>query len=160
MTSTAAPDGVMPTNELPQETLAFAHRMFDGARNGQTELLQAALGSGLPANLTNDEGNTLLMLAAYAGHVDLTRSLVERGGDPNRINDKGQSIVAGAVFKGHTEIVRILMAAGADARLGTPTAIQTARVFRRNDLFEVLGMKDDDLREEVPSIPAPPPSTS
>ncbi|KAH8105098.1 ankyrin [Cristinia sonorae] len=143
----------MSATELPQETLEFAHRMFDAARNGQTELLQAALASGLPANLTNDGGNTLLMLAAYAGHVELTKSLIDRGGDPNRINDKGQSIVAGAVFKGHSEIVRILMGAGADPRIGTPTAIQTARVFKREDLFEVLGVKDEDLKEHVPSIP-------
>ena len=100
------------------------------------------------------------MLAAYAGHADLTRSLAERGGDPNRINDKGQSIVAGAVFKGHSEIVRILMAAGADPRQGTPTAIQTARVFKRTELYDVLGVKEEDLQEAVPSISAPGPPAS
>lgn len=98
------------------------------------------------------------MLAAYAGHIDLTRILVEQGGDPNRINDKGQSMVAGAVFKGHSEIVRILMAAGADPRAGTLTAIQTARMFKREELFEVLGVKVDDLKEEVPSLAVPRPS--
>jgi len=159
MTSTANANGVISASELPQETVDFAHRMFDAARNGQTELLQAALAQGLPANLTNDEGNTLLMLAAYAGHTDLVRNLVERGGDPNRINDKGQSIVAGAVFKGHNETVRVLVAAGADPRQGTPTAIQTARVFRRTELYEVLGLNDEDMKEEVPSIPVPPPSS-
>ena len=46
----------MSASQLPQETIDFAHRMFDAARGGQTELLQAALTSGLPANLTNDEG--------------------------------------------------------------------------------------------------------
>ncbi|THH26881.1 hypothetical protein EUX98_g7309 [Antrodiella citrinella] len=161
MTSTTAEsNSVMSASDLPQETLQFAHRMFDAARSGQTELLQAALTSGLPVNLTNDEGNTLLMLAAYAGHADITRILVERGGDPNRINDKGQSIVAGAVFKGHTEVVQILMGAGADPRQGTPTAIQTARVFKRTEMYEVLGVKDEDLKEEVPSIKMAGPPTS
>ena len=46
----------MSSSDLPQETLQFAHRMFDAARHGETELLQAALERGLPANLTNDEG--------------------------------------------------------------------------------------------------------
>ena len=68
-------------------------------------------------------GNTLLMLAAYAGHTELTKGLLERGADPNRINDLGQSIVAGAVFKGHNEIVYALMAKNADPRGGTPELI-------------------------------------
>ena len=97
------------------------------------------------------------MLAAYAGHADLARAILEKGGDPNRINDKGQSIVAGAVFKGHIEVVKLLMDAGANPRQGTPTAIQTARVFKRTELFEVLGVKDEDMQEQVPSISGPPP---
>lgn len=35
--------------------------------------------STVPANLTNDAGNTLIMLASYAGHASLVRQLLERG---------------------------------------------------------------------------------
>jgi len=94
-------------------------------------------------------GNTLLMLAAYAGHTDLTNGLLERGADPNRINDLGQSMIAGAVFKGHDEIVHALIAKGADPRLGTPNAIQAAHIFGRKELKEALGARDEDL-ENVP----------
>ncbi|KAF4622386.1 hypothetical protein D9613_009574 [Agrocybe pediades] len=138
-------DSKPDVNSLPPETLDFAKRMFDAARTGDTDLVLSAVDAGLPPNLTNDKGNTLLMLAAYAGHTELTKGLLERGGDPNRINDLGQSIVAGAVFKGHDEIVRALMSKGADPRQGTPNAIQAAQMFRRTELMEVLGAKEEDL---------------
>lgn len=103
-------------------------------------------------------GNTLLMLAAYNGNADLTRGLVEKGADVNRVNDRGQSPLAGVVFKGYDEIALVLAKGGADPRLGTPTAIQTARMFRKTELLSALGATDDDLKEPVPLTPGPPPS--
>lgn len=99
------------------------------------------------------QGNTLLMLSAYAGHAELTDALISRGADPNRLNDLGQSMVAGAVFKAHDAVVRSLMKAGADPRLGTPNAIQSAHMFGRKDLMEVLGTKEGDIGVEVPTPP-------
>jgi hypothetical protein len=52
-------------------TLAFAHRMFDPARSGATGELSGYVAAGLPANLTNDKGDTLLILAAL---VELLRA--------------------------------------------------------------------------------------
>ncbi|EGN97521.1 hypothetical protein SERLA73DRAFT_139784 [Serpula lacrymans var. lacrymans S7.3] len=138
-------------SSLPAETVEFAHKIFDAARNGNTELVLQAVDAGLPANLTNEKGNTLLMLSAYAGHVDLTKGLLARGGDPNRLNDLGQSMIAGAVFKTHNEVVHILANAGADPRIGTPNAIQTAHMFGRKELMEVLGAKEGDIGADVPT---------
>ncbi|KAI0643416.1 ankyrin [Trametes meyenii] len=149
--------GAKPSVEgLPQETLDFAHRMFDAARDNSSELLLQAVEVGLPPNLTNDKGNTLLMLAAYNGHADLVKQLLAKGADPNRTNDQGQSPLAGAVFKGFDDVVRVLVEHGADPRIGTPTAIQTARIFKKQDLLTVMGATEDDLKEPVPSIPGPP----
>ncbi|KAF9525686.1 ankyrin repeat-containing domain protein [Crepidotus variabilis] len=139
---------------LPPDTIAFAHRMFDAAREGDTTLLLSAVDAGLSPNLTNSKGNSLLMLAAYAGHTELTKGLLERGGDPNRINDLGQSMIAGAVFKGHIEVVHALSAKGADPRLGTPNAIQAAHMFGRHDLFKEFGGTEED-KTNVPN-PLPP----
>ncbi|KAK0441195.1 ankyrin [Desarmillaria tabescens] len=135
---------------LPSATIEFAHRMFDAARNGDASVLVPAINAGLPPNLTNPDGNTLLMLAAYAGHHALAKELISLGADPNRLNDRGQSIVAGAVFKGHGDTVKVLVDAGADPRAGKPTAIEAAYMFGRKDLMEVLGAKDGDISEDVP----------
>jgi ankyrin repeat protein len=96
-------------------------------------------------------GNTLLMLASYAGHADLTEELLNWGADPNRINDLDQSVIAGAVFKAHNRVVHLLAAKGADPRLGTPSAVQAALMFGRADLMEVLGVVDGDIGAEVPT---------
>ncbi|KAF8194314.1 ankyrin [Mycena galopus ATCC 62051] len=124
--------------------------MFEAARTGNAELLIAAVDAGLPVNILNEKGNSLLMLAAYAGHLDLTNQLLARGGDPNLLNSLGQSPIAGAVFKGHDDVVRVLAAKGADPRVGHPTAIQAAHMFKRTQLMEVLGAKDGDISSEVP----------
>ena len=43
---------------LPPETIEFAGRMFNLAREGEDDLLRAYLDAGLPANLTNDKGTS------------------------------------------------------------------------------------------------------
>ncbi|KAJ6449618.1 ankyrin [Mycena vitilis] len=136
---------------LPPETIAFAQRMFEAARTGNSELLIAAVDAGLPVNILNEKGNSLLMLAAYAGHLDLTKNLLERGGDPDLTNDLGQSIIAGAVFKAHDDVVRVLAEKGADPRLGKPNTIQAAHIFGRTQLMDVLGATDAYIGPEVPS---------
>jgi len=141
-------------NSLPADTINFANRMFDAAREGNSELLLQAVDAGLPANLTNNNGNTLLMLAAYAGHTELTKGLLQRKADPNRTNDLGQSIIAGAVFKAHDGVVRVLVEAGADPRIGKPTALETAHIFGRKELMEVLGAKEGDIGANVPTPPS------
>ncbi|THH14666.1 hypothetical protein EW146_g5693 [Bondarzewia mesenterica] len=139
--------GTRTVSELPPETMQFAHSMFDAARNGNAELLLQAVDAGLPVNLTNESGNTLLMLAAYAGHPELVRGLIERGADPNRLNDRQQSPLAGAVFKGEDEVVHVLCEAGADPRLGTPNAIQSARMFGKTELLSVFGAREGEGAE-------------
>ena len=44
------------TASLPEETIDFAGKVFNLARQGGDELLGAYLEAGLPANLTNDKG--------------------------------------------------------------------------------------------------------
>ncbi|MDL5200333.1 ankyrin repeat domain-containing protein [Streptomyces sp. ALI-76-A] len=117
----------------------LATKVFDLARQGQTETLVAYVDAGVPANLTNDRGDCLVMLAAYHGHADAVRGLLARGADPNRINDRGQTPLAGAVFKGETEVVEALLEAGADPAAGTPSAVDTARMFARTEVLELFG---------------------
>ena len=114
---------------LPDDALEFAHRLFDAARSGERELVESAVDQGVPVELTDPHGNTLLMLAAYHGHATLVTGLVTRGADVNRENYRGQTPVAGAVFKRHTEVIAALVAAGADVDAGTPSARATAQLF-------------------------------
>uniref|UniRef100_A0AAU2VEZ3 Ankyrin repeat domain-containing protein n=1 Tax=Streptomyces sp. NBC_00003 TaxID=2903608 RepID=A0AAU2VEZ3_9ACTN len=120
------------------EVLQLAAKVFDLARHGDTDTLAAYVDAGVPVNLTNDRGDSLIMLAAYHGHADTVTALLQRDADPNRPNDRGQTPLAGAVFKGEDEVVRLLLAHGADPSAGSPSAIEAAGVFGRQDLVELF----------------------
>lgn len=122
-----------------REVIEFAARLFHLARRGDTASLAAYVDAGVPADLTNDRGDTLLMLAAYHGHAESVRVLLDRGADPDRANDRGQTPLAGAVFKGEQEVVTALVDGGADPTAGTPSAVDTARMFGKNDLLALFG---------------------
>ncbi|MGW2181648.1 ankyrin repeat domain-containing protein [Streptomyces sp. NPDC001732] len=129
-------------SETPDpEVIELATKVFDLARRGETETLAAYVDAGVPANLTNDRGDSLLMLAAYHGHAAAVTALVERGADPDRANDRGQTPLAGAVFKGEDAVIGALLAAGADPAAGTPSALDTARMFGKADLLELFGSR-------------------
>ena len=128
-------------SEAPDpEVVELATKIFDLARQGRTEALVAYVDAGVPANLTNDRGDSLVMLAAYHGHADAVRALLARGAEANRVNDRGQTPIAGAVFKGETEGVKALLEGGADPAEGTPAAVDTARMFGRADVLELFGV--------------------
>jgi uncharacterized protein len=121
---------------VDQDLIDFAGKIFGLARSGDAESLAAYVDAGVPVNLSNDKGDTLLMLAAYHGHGAAVRALLERGADPGRPNDRGQTPLAGAVFKKEPDVVRALLDAGADPRAGQPSAVDTARMFGLQEFLE------------------------
>ncbi|WP_157429966.1 ATP-binding protein [Actinomadura oligospora] len=142
--SNGCSDGPLGARELPSvdeidpELQEFATRLFTMARTGRTDDLVPYLKAGVPPNLSNEKGDTLLMLAAYHGHADTVRALVEHGADPERANDRGQRPLPGAVFKKEPTVVRALLDAGADPWAGDPSAVETAKTFGHNDLLALF----------------------
>ena len=136
--SRAMSDQTKPT--LDKDTIAFAGRVFDMARGGQTDALMELLTLGLPPNLRNDKGDTLVMLAAYHGRADTVHQLLEAGADPEIANDRGQTPLAAACFKGDTAAVEALLervdvnAHSGDGR----TALMIAAMFNRTEIMELL----------------------
>lgn len=129
-------------SQLPPEALDLATKLFDLARSGSTPQITQYLTAGIPANLTNHKGDTLLMLAAYHGHAETVKALLEKGADADAINDRGQSPIAGAVFKGHEEVVRVLKEGGADLGAGQPNAVEAARMFNRDGCLRLFGLEE------------------
>ena len=124
--------------ELDDEAVALAHRMFDLARDGRTTDLSTYLAAGLPPDLTDDKGDTLLILAAYHGHPGTVAALLGHGADPERTNDRGQTALVAATFQRSAESVTALLDAGADPAHGTPSALATAEYFELPDMVELL----------------------
>ncbi|GAA5987265.1 hypothetical protein JCM10908_001885 [Rhodotorula pacifica] len=115
--------------ELSQEAIEYARQFFDAARRGDVEFMRAPLEAGLPANLTNSSGDTLIMLAAYHGHPEAVTLLLKHGADPNRLNDRGQSPLSGAVYKNEGAVIEALLAGNASPFIGTPNAWVSAKMF-------------------------------
>jgi ankyrin repeat protein len=116
----------------------LAGRVFDLARGGHTDELVAYVDAGVPVNLTNDKGDTLLILAAYHGHPETVGALLDRGADHTRANDRGQTALAAAVFRQSSETVTRLLAAGADPDAGGPSARATAVFFDLPAMVKLL----------------------
>jgi ankyrin repeat protein len=81
-------------------------------------------------------------VAAHHGHGQTVAALLERGAGPDRPSDRGQPPLAGAVFKGEQKVIDALLDGGADPAAGTPSAVDTARMFGQDALvarFESRG---------------------
>lgn len=141
------PPGQAEPTATEQDVLDFAHRMFDLARTGDAEALRPMLERGLPPNMTNHKGDTLVMLASYHGQIEATRLLLEKGADPNRFNDMAQTPLAGAAFKGNLPMAELLMAHGADVNLAPPGGkppLMFAAMFNRCEILDLLIQRGAD----------------
>lgn len=126
------------TNEssLNEEQTAQAIALaMDLARDGNTTELTEFLDHGLAVDVQDQDGNTLLMLAAYKGRAGTVSMLLARGANTDIRNGRDQTPLAGALFKGEDEVAALLVAAGADLDAGTPTARAAAAMFGREHLL-------------------------
>jgi hypothetical protein len=123
---------------LSDDELAFLQGVLDLARRGRTEELAAAIDRGVPVNLTNAAGDTLLILAAYHDRSDTVRMLLEHDADPDRVNDRGQTALGAAVFRRSCDSVELLLDHGADPEAGERSAAEMARFFELDDMAKRL----------------------
>ncbi len=87
---------------------------YRGAQNlikrGDEPALRAALDAGLDPNLANQNGWTLLMLAAVEGDVPIGRLMIENGADIDARNNKQESASTLAAHRGFNLFVDLLTA--------------------------------------------------
>jgi len=87
---------------------------YRGAQNlikrGDEAGLREALEHGLDANLVNQNGWSLLMLAAVEGAVPLGRLLLEHGAKMNAKNNRDQTAMMLAQDRGYALFVEMLRA--------------------------------------------------
>lgn len=123
---------------LSDDELAFLESVFDLARQGKTDQLISYIERGIPVNLTNSKGDSLLILASYHRNTDTVSALLQAGADVDRINDMGQTALASATFRNDEPIVRLLLDAGADPSLGSVNALAVAKQFELSEMLSLL----------------------
>lgn len=119
---------------------------LDAARHGEPEVLAPMLDAGMPVELRDEKGNSLLMLAAYHGHAETVSLLLGHGAEPDARNDRQQTPLAGVAFKGHLEIARRLLQGGADANAdqgGGRTPAMFAAMFGHTEIVKLLEEKSE-----------------
>lgn len=133
-----------PADAADEQVRAILLEAFECARSGNAARLAELLDLGVPVNLTNDRGDSLLILGAYHRHADVVGALLARDADLDRVNDNGQTALAAAVFRQDAGLVETLAAAGADPDAGA----RSARV-----VTEFFGL--DAMAGLLPPAPAP-----
>ena len=120
---------------------------FELARTGSTNEL-ASLIEARPAlaDTTNPDGYTLLILAAYHGHVETAALLAGAVKDIDQGSDYGTALM-GAVVKGETAVAEVLLDHGAnpdarDAQDNTPLTF--AAMFQNEEMARLLMKRKAD----------------
>ncbi len=85
--------------DADEQVRAVLLEAFECARSGATARLTELLDLSVPVNLTNDRGDTLLILSAYHHHAAAVVLLLARGADFDRVNDNGQTALGAAAFR-------------------------------------------------------------
>ncbi len=129
------------TEAEEQHYREFQRLALDRARCGETEALAGMLRQGLPLNLCDHHGNSLLLLACYRGRIETARMLLKSGADVDLRNGRGQTPLGGVAFKGHLKIAELLLWHGADIHAdngGGMTSVMFASVFGRSSMVSLL----------------------
>ncbi len=128
----------------PEEETRYAELQLmalNAAREGNTELLGAMLEAGMPANLVDAKGNSLLMLASYHGHHAAVEMLLRHGARVDQRNHRAQTPLAGVAFKGDLAMAKLLVSHGADPHAdqgGGRLPVHFAALFGHPEMVQFL----------------------
>jgi hypothetical protein len=138
----ADPQGVLwRAHSVDEETAAVARLAFRLARDGESHLLGGLLRQGLPTDLFNEHGDSLLMLSSGSGQSATARLLLENGADPEHRNDRGETALTVAAARGDVGIAQTLLQHGAAVNgrgQNGRTPLMLAAMFNKVHVIEVL----------------------
>lgn len=141
---TAAAAAALPSPERRQELL------FEAARLGRTDLIDALVKTGADVNARDARGFTPLILAAYNDHLDTVNALIDAKADPCLPDrDQGNTAQMGVAFKGNDPIAARLLKAGCDVNARNKagqTALMMAALFGRTQQIDMLKAAGADVK--------------
>lgn len=117
----------------------------DMIRDRKNEL-QRKISSIQDINFQDENGNTVLILAATYGYTDLVEDILNKQPKPdlNIKNKLGETALARAILLGHAKIAKILINAGADVNIedndgNTPILLAAlTRKLNREEKIELI----------------------
>jgi ankyrin repeat protein len=105
--------------ETGQKGMVMKAQLVESVKAGDVAEVARMLLAGADVNSRDEEGATLLMLAAYASNLAMVEALIEAGADVNAQDARGWSAISRAVYnaeqnRGFAEVVQVLINAGAN----------------------------------------------
>ena len=121
------------------------------------ELATLLLNHGAKVNLTDNDGNTVLIIAAENVKPEVLQILVDGGADINLANKEGQTALMNAADSDDLESVRLLLQAGAKVNVKNKdgeTAIDLTSDSEIEDLLVSFGatVKIKKVESEAPPV--------
>ena len=96
---------------LEAEVLSPLHQ---AAQKGDLTAVQKLLSEKVPADITDESGNTPLHYAAVQGSSEITSLLVSGGANPDARNNDKKTPLHYACLNGHLELVNFLISKNAE----------------------------------------------
>ncbi len=100
---------------MSNEPVPDVQELFSAVIGGEEDTVVRLLRAGIPADATDEDGQTPLYQAAVCDQAGVVRLLLATGAAPERLSgsEGGDLPLCGAAVGGHTDVVRALLAAGA-----------------------------------------------
>jgi ankyrin repeat protein len=120
---------------------------FDAARAGRADLLEGMIKDGVPVDLRDDHGYTVLILAAYDDQPATVDALLAMHADACAADQRGNTALMGVAFKGDVAIAQRLVGrcdVNARNRMGQ-TAVMMAALVGHADIVRLLVQRGADL---------------
>jgi len=99
-------------------SLRSAQDIFSFARHNRVEEVESLLDRGVPINVRDKYGNTILSIGCQNGHKRILKLALRRGADINCTNHRGNTALHFCFKYGfHTTLGAYLISKGADVTL-------------------------------------------
>ncbi len=105
---------------------------------GNTQVVAEFLSKGLDPDTADQDGNTVLMLAARLGHENMVALLLQAKAGVSKTGPKGDNALMMASLKGHIGVARILVESGAPVRKPDWTPLHYAAFEGRVEMIRYL----------------------
>jgi ankyrin repeat protein len=137
--------GAIATTDLGR---AADSLVAEAARAGDLVAVRDLVANGEDVNLTQVDGSTALLWAAYHSDLNMTRSLIEAGAQVDAANRYGVTALLQSSRAGDVPVMEALLAAGADPLLTHPegeTPLMGASRAGRVDAVRLLLARGADV---------------
>jgi len=140
-------------SELGKMNIAYTPESFlDSIQNNDSVVAKLFIQVGMDANLKNQEGDTVLMLAAKTGNTEIVDLLLSKGAQVDAKSSKNNTALEYAASEGRLDIVKILLDKKADINnmndLGM-TPLMCAIDKGHTDVAKELIAKGADLNKKL-----------